>query len=544
MATFAAQNIIEMRKQSATFDEVAHLPAGYTYLVKHDFRLNPEHPPLLKVLCALPLLALQPRIDFNDPNWEVLPKEYAFGSSFLYSNNADRLLFWGRLPVVGIAVLLGFFVFRWSQQLYGNAAGLVALTLFAFSPNLIAHSHLVTTDIGVAAFLTMAFYFLWRHSCLGDNRSLYWGSLAMGAALASKFSAVVLFPVGALMLWSFHSPHSQTNPTPPVTSSGTHVKGNTRGKAHKEAKKERMRSSSQGQSWEKIIRGDRRKVAAVVVFVALALLVVLLSYLRSLDPSLYLKGMEQVNKNHRPDFPFYLHGSLKAGGWWFYFLVVFVIKATAPFIILVLGRIILFLRNSRIEWKSEIFLLLPAIVFFVATSALADPLGVRYLLPVFPFLMVFSSGVINYLPGKRAASWTLWGLLGWHIASSLLAFPNHISYFNEFVGGASHGTDWLDDSNVDWGQELKELKNDLNGQNIENVTLLSFSPYDNPSYYGIQCIRPPQEAWSAIFSNPQPGYYAVSAHWVARAKGLGFDWKSKYPLTANIGNSMFVFKVP
>jgi hypothetical protein len=212
LSAFAVQNILEMRRESCTSDEVAHLPAGYSYLLKHDFRMNPEHPPLLKVLSALPLLALHPSMNFNDPGWNDPQKQYAFGYRFLYANDADRLLFWGRMPIVLIAILLGFYVFRWAEQLYGAISGLFALALYAFSPNIIAHAHLVTTDLGVGAFLFIAFYYLWRHLAKREKWSLYWSALAMGAALVSKFSAVLLFPLPILLLWTLGGSSAAGNP--------------------------------------------------------------------------------------------------------------------------------------------------------------------------------------------------------------------------------------------------------------------------------------------------------------------------------------------
>jgi hypothetical protein len=545
LSLFAAQNIVEMRRESCTSDEVVHLPAGLTYLLKRDFRLNPEHPPLLKIVCALPLLALRPQIDFTDPAWGFPPLQSRFGSHVLYSNDADRLLFWGRLPVVLISTLLGFFVFRWAQQLYGSASGLFALTMFAFSPNLIAHSHLVTTDVGVSAFMTMAFYFLWRYLCLRERRSLYWSSLAMGAALASKFSAIVLLPVMALLLWMFYSPE------PAGIDRGVLSRGQGDSREHGKAKrrggrtKKDRQSSLPGGFWNSLFRLDRSKLLAVAILIGVSFLVVQLTYLGSINPTLYFKGLNQVNKNHRPDFLYYLHGGFKVGGWWYYFLVAFLVKATSPFIISVFLRIILFLKNWRREWKTAIFVVLPAAVYFGAVSALADPLGVRYLLPVFPLLMVFAGGLVSFLGERKWAPWLLWALLGWHISTSAIAFPHHLSYFNEFVGGSSHGMDWLDDSNVDWGQDLKALKKVVDQRGIESITLYSFSRFDNPEYYSIHCIRPTHDEWAAIVasSHPPAGVYAVSAHWLARQKGLGVDWMHRFPVIARIGYSMFVFQI-
>lgn len=493
LIAFAAQNLVEMRRETCTADEVAHLPAGFTYLLKRDFRLNPEHPPLLKILCALPLLALHPRIDFGDPLWVSASNSdfhYQFGSHFLYSNDADRLLFWGRLPIVLIAILLGWFVFRWTQQLYGNTAGLFALGLFAFSPNLIAHSHLVTTDVGVSAFLTIGFYFLWRYRCTRMRRHLGFSSLAMGAALASKFSAAILFPVALLLLWIFHRSRFVPRGSATVSLAPRARNENPAAKSSRHSAKREEESCQEEEFWRSLIQVNRWKVVEIVIFAGIAFAVVQLAYLGSIDPSLFFKGMALVNQNHDPNFPYYFNGDLQPGGRWYYLPASFLLKATAPFIVLVLMRIVLFLANWRREWRTATFLILPAVVYFAAVTLLADPLGVRYFLPIFPFLMVYSAGLVRYFAKKRFASVMLGILLAWHVTSSLAAFPHHLSYFNEFAGGSSHGWEWVGDSNVDWGQELKGLRKLMEQRGIAAVTLVAFSPYDNPDYYGIHCSRP------------------------------------------------------
>jgi hypothetical protein len=532
-----------MHQESCSSDEVIHLPAGYTYLLKRDFRLNPEHPPLLKALCALPLLVLRPKIDFTDPNWTEHPDQMPFGFRFLYSNNADQLLFWGRLPIVILGCILGFFVFRWAQQLYGDLSGLFALGLYSFSPNVIAHSHFVTTDLGSTAFATISFYCLWRFLNGGRKSALYGSALAMGAALASKFSCVFFVPVALCFLWIFDPSSGNAKGASEDSAPGIPSNRSKKGKGWKRTVERRI-YFPRG-FWRELVRINRKKVVMELVFLGIALSVVQLSYVGSPDLSLYIKGLLQVNKNHNPDIPYYLHGSFAAGGWWYYFIVAFLVKATAPFLVLILLRIFLLFKNERSDWFSSVFLLGPVLVVFVTVSALADPLGVRYLLPIFPLLMIFSSGCLTAFHKKKGIAIGLWCLLGWHMASSLAAFPYSLSYFNEFVGGPSKGYRWLDDSNIDWGQELKGVKTFLGQKGISEVTLYPFSEFDNPQYYGIRCYRPSDKDWVAIVSAsyPLPGVYVISGHWVARMEALGVGWLEKYPRIGHLGYSMYIFKV-
>src|SRR5262245_14671976 len=163
LLVFWLQMVLALSRLSATTDEVVHLPAGYTYWATRDFRLNPEHPPLAKLIAAVPLLALKPHLDLSWPEWKS-NQEAIFGYGFLYTNDADRLLFWGRVPMLLLATLGGLVVFFWARDMFGRTAGLFALAMFAFSPNLLAHGMLVTTDVPVAVFITLALYLYWKNA--------------------------------------------------------------------------------------------------------------------------------------------------------------------------------------------------------------------------------------------------------------------------------------------------------------------------------------------------------------------------------------------
>lgn len=547
LLAFATQNVLEMRRESCTFDELAKFTAGFTYVLKGDFRLNPYHPPLLKILSALPpLLLLHPKIDFNNPGWQIPPDQWKFGSDFLYSNNADQVLFYGRMPVVLLTTLLGYFIFRWAQQLYGNRAGVMALGLFAFSPTFIAHSHLVTLDAGTAAFTTMSLYFLWRHVERDDRRAIYWSAVLMAAALASKFTALPMLPAAGILLWIFkRSKPAPGNPADSLlpSTSDKHAKAKL---GKKKTKPSAPRASDENGLFRSLFRVDRSRLIALLIFLGITIIFIQGTYLGRSNITQYFSGMNVVQKNIPHDQGLnFLHGELKNGTWWYYFLVAFAVKETAAFLILIGIRFVLLLWNWREGWRNATFLLLPAVIYFVAVSLRAPPLGVRYLLPAIPLLMVFCGGLVQILFRKRFLLWAAWLLLGWHAASSLLAFPHHLSYFNEFVGGPAHGMDWLDDSNIDWDQELKSLKKVLDQQGIRTVTIFTMTYSDRPDYYGIHFHRLNRvQAYEVLSSpNPPPGVYVFSAHWLARLKPLGINWRDRYPVIANLGYSMFVFRV-
>ena len=186
---------IIMTEKSATFDEVTHLPAGYSYLIEHSIRYNPQHPPLIKEICALPLLLL----DLRYPE-RPSENEWTYGRDFLFRQDAQRILFWGRIPNLLLSLGMASLVAMWARHLWGWGGGLLALFLYAFDPTITAHSQLVTTDVGVA-FISLLYLWALRSYLRNPTwKSLLLSGCALGLALGAKFSAVALIPISAVIL--------------------------------------------------------------------------------------------------------------------------------------------------------------------------------------------------------------------------------------------------------------------------------------------------------------------------------------------------------
>src|ERR1700730_2346981 len=174
-----------------TVDEFAHLPAGYDSLRTGRFELFPLNPPLVKVLCALPLTLVGPEIDTAAPVVNTGWYPWVFATEFMQRNRARFGLIFrlGRLPVVALGLLAGLLVWRWTRELHGEEAGLVALLLFAFCPSVIAHAHLATVDVGFSALLLAALYAFYRYTLRPAWPALLLAAAALGAAELAKFPA-------------------------------------------------------------------------------------------------------------------------------------------------------------------------------------------------------------------------------------------------------------------------------------------------------------------------------------------------------------------
>ncbi|MBI4128555.1 MAG: glycosyltransferase family 39 protein [Parcubacteria group bacterium] len=192
---------------SLTVDEDPHIGAGYSYLAKRDYRLNPEHPPLMKDLAAFPLLFLNLNFPDTLPDWtDDVNSQWNVGRAFIFGsgNDADRLIFWARIPMVLLTVFLGYFVFRWARERYGNVPALGVLFLYTFSPTIIGHGRLVTTDVAAAFGFFVGTYFYVRYLEFPSWKRLVAAGVALGIALLMKFSVVLLIPTLFIVtiLWS------------------------------------------------------------------------------------------------------------------------------------------------------------------------------------------------------------------------------------------------------------------------------------------------------------------------------------------------------
>lgn len=484
LLAFCLQALFALPRLSITADEVAHIPAGYSYWKTRDFRMNEEHPPLAKLFATVPLLFLHPKFVIKETDWKTpAESEYFFGYDFLYSNDADRLVFWSRVPMVALAAIGLIATFFWARDMFGAPAGFFAAGLYAFCPNLLAHGMLVTTDVPLAAFTVLTLYLFWK------RRDFYAG-LALGAAMASKFSGVFL-PVLIVLV----------------------CVARDRGAAFKRL----------------LIMG----ITSLVVIEA--------AYFFSVSPFLYFKNGMTVNTKVVANYPFYLFGELKPRGWWYYFLVAFAVKATLPTLTSLFVAAADSIRTGFIDRWGEILLIATIILFFVITSTGANQIGFRYLLPAFPLMFIWGSRIVPHLAQSRAGVAALAIILFWQAWGTIRVFPNYIPYFNELAGGPAGGTAVLDDSNVDWGQGLKQAGEYVRSHHLQNVRMYTFSPMDNPPYYGLPSNIPRSQAFEQLVSRiPAKGIYIISAHYVARMKAANPAWNVYKPID-RIGESLWVY---
>jgi hypothetical protein len=195
---------LSVPRSAATIDEVVHLPTGMAYWQRGEFWGYHHNPPLIRLLFALPAVVADVPIDYSAYYYQTHPRaiDCELGRSFMLLNRDHYMhVFWmSRAVVAGLSVLGGWFVFRWSRALFGDAGGLLSLALWVFSPEVLAHGGLVTTDMGATVMGLVATYYFWRYLRGPSLGRAVWCGVLLGLTEASKFSFVLLPAVWGAMV--------------------------------------------------------------------------------------------------------------------------------------------------------------------------------------------------------------------------------------------------------------------------------------------------------------------------------------------------------
>ncbi len=528
-----------LKDDSATFDEAAYIPAGYSYLTQKDYRLNPEHPPLIKELAVIPLLFLDLNFPKNSPAWESA-NQWQFGQEFLYysGNNLDKILFRARLSIVFLSIFLGWFLFHWARKLGGNKTALLVLTLFSFSPTFLAHGRLVTTDLAATLGVVLAVYFWLKFLENPSRKNIIFAGLILGLALLFKFSLLILVPFLGL-----------------ITLIYVLLK-------------------------TKKINQILKYVSQAILAGIISMLVIWLIYQFQIT-SYFSGALMAIKRATLPSWwPTYLLGQISSFGFWYYFPVTYFLKIPLAFHILTLIALFgAFWKTKKRSfsklgekiqgWIAEHFTEFTMIAFLIVYWLVAVNsrlnIGVRHLLPTFPFIYILVSlGIKNWLknvrlPFKKIAVCSISVLLVWYALSSLIAYPYYLSYFNEIAGGSENGYKYVVDSNCDWGQDLKRLARWVDEQGIEKIYVDYFGGGNVEYYLGEKAVLWygsswwSWSGWQTLEKFPRGNYFAVSATFLQGGRGEpapGFNWSAgeyswlnSYQPLVQIGNSIFVYYV-
>ena len=514
-----------MVQQSATYDEPVYIAAGYSYIETGDFRLKQDAPPLVATLSGAALrvgtyFGNQITFDASSRLWSS-STEYRFGQEFLArSNDRRRTLQIARIPMVLIGAALAVYIFLFGRLLFGDYGALLPLFLFCFDPNMIAHSRIVAADAAWGAFFFIAHYYFYRLLTEGTKANVLGVSIAVALAIVAKFSGLLVFPslalVGALA-YLFPS-------LMPVMT---------------QERQERRRL--------------RISMIAAVTSALAALLAVSMLYQSFSGVAQYIAGVRSIYTNGVPDFKFYLLGTFSPRSLWYYYPVAMALKTPeVTLVLLALACLSVFIPGSRVA--RGIWLLVPAALILAVSSQDPVNLGLRRILPVYPFLFMWigeravrvgelwfqskRGRMVHLIPAAA-----LLMVAGAGIASAIAIHPYQLAYFNRFAGGPAAGSRYLDDSNIDWGQDLPSLASWQSEHGVRPLALWYFGT-DDPAGYGIE--------WRPLSDEevlqPRRETYAISVNNLIglklRAEETGraeLDWLARYHPAATIGYSIYIY---
>ena len=581
-------SFLAARHEVQTTDEGVHLSAGYSYLRTGDFRMNPEHPPLLKYLAALPLLSVHPELPTEHTSWEV-KNQWDFAIEFLYHNtvSAERILLLGRTPMLLVTSLLGLLIFLWSRSLFGPLGGLFSVTLYAFDPGFLAHGHYVTTDIGLAFFFTLTVFLFWR---VLVRPSLVGGllfSLSLCGALLAKFSAVILVPI-LIVLYTLHVLFKHGTRVPPLAIFGrfrrrfllvallcvvlfaTFTVLLYHGESAVALSDHRIfqffeRRDAILTADDPSVYATTERVLAVFADEGHAFGRWVTTFLREtpIPAFAYVQGLFQVIvHNYFGHESFILGNHSIHGGWWYYFPFAFLVKTPLGTLMLFVLALVLLrrfrLRQSSVSPRRDrtrryrflqllasvpfvYYLILVPVVIYVGWSMTSNiNLGVRHLFPMYPFLFILIGGLTTIRPIRFRVAFhtTLLSLAACTIIVSVVQFPHYLSHASLLFGGNANARYLLKDSNFDWGQDLLHVRTYLDRGAAEPAYLWYFGQASQ-EYFDL--ALPPVPTDRDLPLHDLSGTYFVS-HSSYLSPGGELLWLPEDRRIGNIGGSIYVYE--
>ncbi|MBI4132916.1 MAG: glycosyltransferase family 39 protein [Candidatus Sungbacteria bacterium] len=578
---------------SAIIDELAHIPAAYSYVFLQDARLNPEHPPLIKDLAALPLLFYK-KLNFptDVKSWtEDINGQWTQGAIFLYEagNDADAVIRLMRLPIMLLALFFGWMLWAWARRHFGPRVALGALFFYTLSPTFITHSRFVTTDLAAAFGFFIGIVAFVRFLKDPSLKNIVLAGLAFGIAQLLKFSLILLIPVYGVLLVAWAAAKVQL------------------------VWRERL----------KLFLGLTGKTILLALVAVVLIWVVYLYHVWNYPPDRQLNDAEFIltsfrfrswvtfdlwliqNPVLRPLGQYFLGlfmvlqraaggntqyflGEVTAAGSRIYFPALYLLKEPLAFHILSLialffalkrvaktpekslQRTLAWLRDHFLEFASLTFVA----IYWLSSISSTLNIGVRHVLPTFPFLYVLvSKEMVAWLRSWRQSQVTSWwewlgrvwqiyvaslpryllvtALVLWQGASVLTTFPHFLPYYNELGGGTEQGYRIAADSNYDWGQDLKRLRDFVEENNIANIALDYFGG-GSPRYYFGDAFEPwqsskgypPGGGWFAVSATFQMGAYGTPIQGFIRRPEDSYEWLKPFRPVARGGKSIFIYRLP
>ncbi len=475
-------------RKSITNDEIVHIPAGYYHLVAGDFQLNNEHPPLVKMWAALPLLFIQP----DEPpapttaDENFMERTWGFHARFWPANRArfQSVTFWPRLMMIPVTLALGALIFVYARKLFGETAALIAVALYVLEPTVLAHGRIVHTDVPATLVYLLFFFTLHRYTEAPEVKRALLLGLACAVALLTKFSMLVILPVLGICLLAglFVNRRDSRRRLRVVLHAGL-VSAVILFAVNAAYRFQHPALEASDVRWVEM------KSPALFVPIMTGI-----GVLSKIIPTYYLFGVYNIEIHNHYGHATSLLGQYNDQGWWYYFPVAFALKTTLPFLLLAVVALAWsvwrFTRSHEGKRDARfLFIVVPVVVYLAISLTSHINIGIRHFLPVYPFLFIAAGAFLaNLLHHRKPAGIVvLVVLFSWMTFEAVRTFPDYTPYMNQLASRHPHWY-YLADSNVEWGDDVGALAAYLKARGETKVSAALSAGWSTLRMYDVEYL--------------------------------------------------------
>jgi hypothetical protein len=536
-------------RKGITVDEAIHIPAGYLHLVVGDFQVNNEHPPLIKMWAALPLLFIQPDEPSLGPpaNENFAERTWAM-QDFWLQNRAryESVCFWPRVMMIVLTLGLGALIFYCGRKLFGAAAAVIAVAVFTLEPTVLAHGHVVHTDVASAFAYLLFFVALHAYAGAHTLRRALRLALATSIAVLTKFSLLVVVPVLAVAgIWLLVRSARRDKMRIAIHAAVIALFAVLAVNAAYRFQHPALEASDV--HWVEL--KSTASFAAITTGIRIASKIV---------PTYYLFGAYNIGIHNEYGHQASLLGMYSERGWWYYFPIALVLKTTIPFLLISVAALTWAVWRATKHRETRLwFCLAPLAVYAVLAMSSHINIGIRHFLPAYPFLFILAGGWLARLLSseRKALSVVLVTIIfGWMVFEAARTFPDYMPYMNQFASSRPHWW-YLSDSNIEWGEDDKQLADYLRARAQTQVSAAVLGGRLALPQYGIEYVDllapkvsrddPPTRyvAIGASFLNGStiPPDDAIAARKSGESQNYFAAYRNRQP-EAIFGNSIYLYR--
>lgn len=500
--------------------EAAQLPAGLIHWKFQQFDVAAVNPPLVRMVAAIPVSLMRPLVTWRHVYGRIdYHAEYAACQDFISQNGERSINFYiaGRFACIPFSLIGACACYQWARELFNRDAGLVAASLWCFSPSVLGEGSLITSDVAAAAFGLMTTYQFCKYlSHPGWANAVLLG-ISTGLSISTKFTWLVVLPIVFAPFFVVRFFHWNCSLRQVALACGhmscvicmaTFLLNAAYGFCQSPTKLGDMEFVSKA-----LTRPGEDQYATMTTRVN-RFRGTWLEELMVPVPSAVLKGIDVQKRDFELDFPSYLMGKWKHGGWWYFYLIAFCVKSPESFVLLLFVGVCVVWKRYRPAYASMMLLYAPAVILAFVCLQTGINQHMRYILPALPFGFVAASSVVTL---SRKWKPVYLSLLVFQVVSVIACAPHWTSYFNISAGGPANGPYWLLHSNVDAGQDLLILKRWQDDNLAAEKLYVASSTFYDPRDIGIEFELPPpfiagrpDITSKTGHRGPQAGWYAMS----------------------------------